>query len=144
MLVFIAFPGGGWAGSTVVTVQDFEKSFEVGTWPESAKVEFSTKWAADGKRSLLIHDGSLASVGDLAVSDWSQYQIWRLHVYVPGESGCVLGLELQDDQTAYHNRHQNNASAPPGESVVDVDIAGDLWRGEVNRPYRGIKTPLNK
>ncbi len=127
-------------------VQDFEGAPEIGTWPETGRATVTTAWAADGTHSLLIAPGTQAAIAALAVTDWSGYQIWRLHVNVPGSHGAVLGLELADTAggKAFHDRHQNSAAAPPGVSVVDVDIAGDLWRGEINRPYRLLKTPLDK
>ncbi len=127
-----------------VTVQDFERPFEVGKWPEDALVEFSRAWSYDGRTSLKLGDESMAAISELAATNWSGYDILRLHVNVPGHKGCALGVEIQDDHTSFHNRHQNNASAPPGESTIDIDIAGDLWRGEVGRPYRDVKTPINK
>jgi hypothetical protein len=128
----------------VVVLQDFEGRTSFDTWPDGAKAELSGEWAADGKQSLKIARGTMASIDDLRTHDWSAYQVWRFHVRVPGGEGVSLGLELTDSADGYLNRHQNTASAPPGDSVVEIDIGGALWRGEMNKPYRQLQTPLDK
>jgi len=132
------------AGEEAVTIQDFEKKIEIGTWPPGAKYEFSTDWAADGRQSLKLHAKTMVAISEMSTRDWRPYQVWRFHVKVPGNEGVNIGLELADDVNGYNNRHQNSSSAPPGESVVDIDIGGDLWRGERNKPYREDKTPIHQ
>lgn len=127
-----------------IVIQDFERDLDISPWPEGAKFEYSTKWSADGKRSLFLTRGTMVAISQMATNDWSGYQVWRFHVNVPGDEGVMIGLELADDGPGHLNRHQNSTSAPPGESVVEVDISGDLWRGEVNRAYRLLKTPIDK
>lgn len=128
----------------IVVIQDFEGRVSFNTWPDDAKAELNREWAADGQQSLKIAPGTMVSIDELRTHDWTAYQLWRFHVRVPGNEGVSLGLELTDPANGYLNRHQNSASAPPGESVVEIDIGGDLWRGEMNKPYRQLKTPLDK
>lgn len=128
----------------IVTIQDFEQGKPFDIWPEGAKVEISRDWAADGKQSVKLGKEAMIAITELRVRDWTPYQILRIHARVPGGEGIALGLELADNQGGFLNRHQNAAAAPPGESVIEVDISGDLWRGEVNKPYRLLKTPLDK
>ena len=46
-------------------------------------------------------------------------------------------------RAGFRERHVNGFGLKPGESSVDVDISGGLWRGEENKPYMGkIKTPI--
>lgn len=133
------------AAAESLTIQDFETGFSIGLWPPDApRPEFSTNWAADGHRSLRIHSGTMAAIETMRSHDWSDYQLWRLHVNVPGNEGALIGLEIADNVNGYHNRHQDSASAGPGRSVVTIDIGGNLWRGERNRPYRDNKTPIDK
>lgn len=129
----------------VKVIQGFEGQTKWDVWPpESAKAEAKTDWATEGKQSIFLHKGTMIAVSEMATHDWSEYQVWRFHVRVPGTEGVALGLELGDKEPGNLNRMQTAASAPPGESVVTVDISGDLWRGEVNKPYRLVKTPLDK
>ena len=136
--------GGAYSGEEAVTIQDLETRFDVGTWPPGAKYEFSTDWAADGRQSLKLHAGTMVAIDRMTTKNWQPYQVWRFHVKVPGNEGVNIGLELADEVGGYNNRHQNSSSAPPGESVVDIDIGGDLWRGERNKPYRENKTPIHQ
>lgn len=140
------------AGATItiaaeesIVIQDFEKSFDLSAWPpDTGKVEFSADWAANGKKSLKIYKGTMAAISDITTHDWSAYQVWRIHVRNPGKEGVNIGIELADEVNGYNNRHQNSASAVPGDSVIEIDIGGDLWRGERNKPYRENKTPIHK
>jgi len=145
LALLAAFPSRSACADETITLQDFETGLEINTWPpEAARPEFSTNWTADGSRSLLIHGDTMAAIDAMTTRDWSPYQLWRLHVNVPGNEGVVIGLEIADNVGGYHNRHQNSASAAPGESVVTVDVGGNLWRGERNRPYRDKKSPIDK
>lgn len=131
------------AGENVLTLQDFETTFQLTPWPENAKLEFSAEWAADGKQSLKLFKGTMAAIDQLKTKDWSAYQQLRVHVKVPGTTGAVLGFELADDVNGYLNRHQQVRSAPAGVSVVTLDISGALWRGESNNPNRLDKSPMH-
>jgi hypothetical protein len=130
----------------VAVVQDFEGRVSVKRWPHDAKgnVGQSTTWSADGKRSLEIAPGAMASFTDLATSDWTGYTVLRFTAHNPGERTAALGFEIQDDHQALHDRHQHSFGAPPGDHVIELDFSGGLWRGEENRPYRGtVKTPID-
>src|SRR5262249_6448738 len=61
----------------------------------------------------------------------------RVHVHNPPGRLAIIGFELSDDHDSLHDRHRSAVGAPPGESTIDIDLSGDLWRGEENRPYRG-------
>lgn len=126
-------------------VQDFEGAVELNPWPAGKRLEFSSEWKVDGERSVRLYDGVFFAFSKLAVKDWTGFDLLRIHTFVPGDKGVVTAVELTDRHRAFHNRHQNQASAAPGEGVIELDISGDLWRGEVNRPYRGnVKTPIEK
>ncbi len=147
MLAVLLAAGGFVRGEDleVKLIQGFEGQAQFDVWPpESAKAEARTDWVTEGKQSLLLKRGTMIAVSEMATHDWSAYQVWRFHVRVPGTEGVALGVELADKEPGNLNRMQGTASAPPGDSVVDVDIAGDLWRGEINKPYRLVKTPLDK
>jgi hypothetical protein len=129
------------------TVQDFEKPIKLGKWPMNAPAEpvLSSEWATDGKQSLKIEPGLLAHFQELAERDWTPYSMLRLHVRNTGAKTATLLLELQDEHRESHERHWNEIGVPPGDQVVDFDIAGALWRGTEDFPYRGeVKTPINK
>jgi len=126
-------------------IQDFEGNVSLTPWPAKGKLEFATDWKADGKRSVRIYKNTFYAFSELKIKNWTPYQVLRIHTYVPGDKGVEASLEIADHGRGYLNRHQNAGSAPPGESVIDIDISGNLWRGEVNRPYRGsVKKPINK
>ncbi len=127
-------------------VQDFEHGISLKKWPRDAKgkAQTSEAWSADGKRSLEIGPGLMVSFGDLALSDWTTYGVLRFTTHNPGARTAPLGLEIQDDHDALHDRHQHSFGAPPGDRVIELFFGGGLWRGEENRPYRGsVKTPID-
>lgn len=127
-------------------VQDFEGRAGLGKWPKESAgvVELSTDWKADGKASLRIDPGLLATVGSLHRSDFRGYDALRLHVHNPSSSLAAVGFEISDDNDTLYDRHQSTFGAPPGDSTIDIDLSGDLWRGEEGRPYRGpTKTPID-
>ena len=127
-------------------VQDFEGRAGLSKWPRDAlgAVETSTEWKADGEASLRIDPGLLASIGALRRSDFRGHDALRVHVHNTSERLAPLGFELVDDNDTLYDRHKNAFGAPPGDSVLEIDLTGDLWRGEENRPYRGpTKTPID-
>ncbi|MFT3767015.1 MAG: hypothetical protein QM820_16075 [Minicystis sp.] len=129
----------------VSVVQDFERDIGIKRWPKDGggKVGVSTVWSADGKRSLEIGPGLMASFTDLQRSDWTGYALLRFTVHNPSPRTAALGLEIQDEHEAFDDRHQHSFGAPPGDHVIELDFSGGLWRGEENRPYRGkVKTPI--
>ncbi|HTL52842.1 MAG TPA: hypothetical protein VL860_09730 [Planctomycetota bacterium] len=142
-LGLVSFTAAAQAGDEAATIQDFEKQFPFTPWPETGKAEFSGDYHSDGKQSLLIHKGTMIAFDELALKDWSAYQELRLHIKAPADKGVVIGFEIADDVGGYLNRHQNMRSAPPGESVVKLDIGGGLWRGEVNHPNRADKSNIH-
>src|SRR5690349_7853261 len=83
--MFAASPAFAQTKEPATLLQDFEGKVEVGHWPEAAHPEISTDWAADGKHSLKIRKGELASIQDMVTHDWSGYQVWRFHCHVPGK-----------------------------------------------------------
>jgi hypothetical protein len=127
-------------------VQDFEGGAGLKKWPRDAPgaVEISTAWKADGEASLRIDPGLLASIGKLKRHDFRGYDALRVHVHNPSDRLAPLGFELVDGHDNLHDRHKNAFGAPPGDSVLEIDLTGDLWRGEENRPFRGpTKTPID-
>ena len=130
----------------IVVLQDFEGACSVSSWPPDAagRAGISRTWAASGKHSLAIDPGVMATIRDLTESDWTGYSELRFVVHNPGATTLMLGLELQDQHEAFHERHQESLGVPPGDHTLTVDITGALFRGEENRPYRGrIKTPID-
>ena len=129
----------------VAIVQDFERDITIKRWPKDAsgRAALSTAWSADGKRSLEIGPGVMAAFSDLRTADWSGYAALRFTVHNPGSMTAGIGLEIQDEHSAFADRHQHSFGAPPGDHVITLDFSGGLWRGEENRPYRGkVKTPI--
>ena len=127
-------------------VQDFETDFEINKWPgdKPGAVAFSTEWKSDGKRSMKIDAGLMTAIGTLKLADWTGYSVLRVHANNPTGQTVTVGFELQDQNTTYHERHQNEFGLLAGEHVIELDMAGGLWRGEQNAPYRGkIKTPID-
>ena len=127
-------------------VQDFEQAFEINKWPtdHAGEIAFSRDWKADGAQSLRIDAGLVAALEVLKLTDWRGYTVLRLHLYNPSDTAVPIGFELQDQHKSFPNRHQNAFGVAAGESVIDMDISGGLWRGEENRPYLGsIKTPID-
>ena len=127
-------------------MQDFERRVSLTKWPRDAAgdVDRSKDWAADGERSLRIDPGLLASTDSLLRTDFRGFDALRVHLHNPSDRLTTVGFELQDDNETLYDRHRSAFGAAPGDSVVDIDISGALWRGEENRPFRGpAKTPLD-
>lgn len=127
-------------------VQDFEGRAGLKKWPRDApgEVEISTDWKADGEASLRIDPGLLATIGTLRRHDLRGFDALRVHVHNTSDRVAPIGFELTDRNDALHDRHKSAFGAPPGDSVLEIDLTGDLWRGEENRPYRGpTKTPID-
>jgi hypothetical protein len=130
----------------VLSVQGFERGLYVKRWPRdgNGKAEPSGDWSAEGKRSLMIGPGMMASFTDLEVDDWTGYGVLRFTVHNPSPRTAPLGLEIQDEHDDHYDRHQHSFGALPGDHVIELDFSGGLWRGEENRPYRGsVKTPID-
>ncbi len=128
-------------------VQDFETDITLGKWPQDApqSPELSSAWKVSGNRSLMVPGGLSAAFDSLDEHDWSKYDTLRLHFRNDNTTTSAIELDLQDDAKEFHNRHHHEGGAVPGESTVDFDISGDLWRGNEDFPYRGeVKTPLDK
>lgn len=130
----------------VAVVQDFEREPAIKRWPKDGPglAAVSTEWSADGGRSLRLDAGMMGSFKDLALSDWSAYGALRFTVHNPGPATVGLGFEVQDEYDGFDDRHQHSFGAPPGDTRIELDFSGGLWRGEENRPYRGkAKGPLD-
>lgn len=139
-------PGCRCEDTTSPLVQDFEGSAGLKKWPRDApgEVVIATDWRADGERSLRIDPGLLAVVGSLRRGDFRGFDALRLHVHNPSERLAPIGFELADDHDSLYDRHKSAFGAPPGDAVIEIDLSGDLFRGEENRPYRGpTKTPID-
>jgi hypothetical protein len=133
-------------GAERAVVQDFETSPRIKKWPKDGPGEavIATDWKASGERSLRIDPGVMASFSELAVADWTPFSLLRIHVHNAGRETQELGLELQDQHDDFAERFQSSFGVVPGDQTLELDIAGGLWRGEQNRPYRGaIKAPLD-
>ena len=147
LALFLSLSLAAWASAAdkSATVQDFEQQFEVNKWGEApGEVAFSSDWKSDGKRSLRIDAGLMTAIDTLSLKDWSGYTHLRMHFHNPGTQTVAIGFELQDQNTAFHERHQNGFGIQPGDSVIEFSFTGGLWRGEENKPYRGkIKTPID-
>ncbi|NQZ68387.1 MAG: hypothetical protein HRT89_09970, partial [Lentisphaeria bacterium] len=128
-------------------VQDYETDFPLDKWPPNHKgeISFSTQWKKDGKRSLRIDPGLVLASSVFKTRNWKGASYIRLHVYNPNKQKIItVSFELTDHHKRFHERHQNVFGVPPGEKTIDIDVAGGLWRGEENRPYKGkIKTPID-
>lgn len=127
-------------------VQDFEADVPLARWPEENANELGLTrvWQAQGAQSLALGAGVMASFGALETTDWRGYDVLCFTVNNPTGRTVSLGVEVQDQHTAYHERHQNGVGVPGGVQRVEVDISGPLWRGEENHPYRGlVKTPID-
>lgn len=127
-------------------MQDFEGFGGEGKWPRDAPgvVARTTEWRADGEASLRIDPGLVATIDDLRRSDFRGYDALRVRVHNAGSRLAVIGFELSDGEDGLHDRHRTSFGAPPGDSTIDLDLSGGLWRGEENRPYRGKKkTPVD-
>lgn len=127
-------------------VHDFESGAGLKKWPRDAPgaVEISTDWKADGEASLRIDPGLLASIGELRRYDLRGHDALRVHVHNTSDRLAPVGFELIDEHDTLYDRHRSAIGAPPGDSVIEIDLSGDLWRGEENRPYRGpTKTPID-
>jgi hypothetical protein len=143
--VLVAFSFIGRAEETA-TVLDFETDFAINKWPtdRAGEITFSSEWKADGARSLKIDAGLMSALDAMKLKNWSGYTMLRIAVNNPTGQTVAVGFELQDQHTQFHERHQNGFGVQPGESVIELDFSGGLWRGEENKPYRGkIKTPIN-
>ncbi|MBK8259070.1 MAG: hypothetical protein IPK82_41235 [Polyangiaceae bacterium] len=127
-------------------VQNFESDIRITTWPDKApgKVSFSDEWHKDGKRSLRIDPGLLAAFSSFSRSDFQGADALRVHIKNLSEKTAPIGFELSDANNSLYDRHRITVAAVPGESTIDIDLTGNLFRGEENRPYRGpTKTPVN-
>ena len=127
-------------------VQDFEGRGGAGKWPKDAPgvVARATEWKADGEASLRIDPGLVATIDDLRRSDFRGFDALRVRVHNAGSRLAVIGFEVSDGEDGLYDRHRTSFGAPPGDSTVDLDLSGGLWRGEENRPYRGKKkTPVD-
>ncbi|MFO0757465.1 MAG: hypothetical protein U0359_13290 [Byssovorax sp.] len=133
-------------GAESAMVQDFEASPRIKKWPKDGPGEarISTAWKASGERSLEIGPGVMASFSDLLVADFSPFSVLTIAVHNASPETMELGLELQDDHDDFADRFQTTFGVAPGDTTLELDLGGGLWRGEQNRPYRGsIKTPLD-
>ncbi|MEZ4312536.1 MAG: hypothetical protein R3F14_31290 [Polyangiaceae bacterium] len=127
-------------------VQDFEGSPGVTKWPRDApgEVTLSTDWHAGGATSLRIDPGLLAALPDLRRTDLRGFDALRVHLHNPSRELIPFGFELADEHDSLYDRHRVSFGAPPGDTTLDIDLSGDLHRGEENRPFRGpTKTPLS-
>lgn len=127
-------------------VQDFEGRAGLSKWPRDAKgeVAISQDWKSDGASSLRIDPGLLAAIESLLRTDFRGFDALRVHLHNPGDHLVPVGFELSDDHDTLYDRHRSAFGAAPGDSTVDIDLSGDLYRGEENRPFRGpTKTPLD-
>ena len=134
------------ADEKTALIQDFEEPFQITKWPPDhpGSIDFSSEWRVDGERSLKIDAGLMAALSALKRHDWRTYSLLRFRVYNPTQQTVRVGFELQDQHTQFHERHQNGFGVLPGVQVVEMDLAGGLWRGEENRSYRGkIMTPID-
>lgn len=125
----------------VKVVQDFEGNVELNKWPSNrpGDVAFSTEWQKDGKRSVKIDPGLMYCVSQFKTKNWSGFSVLRMHLKNPGDKAVNVGFELQDRHKSFRYRHQGSFGIVPGENVIEMDIAGGLWRGEENAPYKGLK-----
>jgi len=127
-------------------VQDFEQDLELGKWPDNntGLVALSRDWKADGQQSLRIDAGLMATVSKFQLANWQGYSVLRFRVNNVTGKPLTLGIELQDQNTDFRDRHQNSTGVGPGEQTVELDIASGLWRGQEDLPYRGeTKTPID-
>ena len=127
-------------------VQDFEGRGGFGKWPKDAagEVARSTDWKVDGEASLRIDPGLLATIDSLHRTDLRGFDALRVHVRNAGTRLAIVGFELSDHHDGLYDRHRTSFGAPPGDSTVDLDLSGGLWRGEENRPYRGSqRSPID-
>jgi hypothetical protein len=127
-------------------VQDFEQDLALGKWPDNnpGSVTLSSDWKADGRQSLKIDAGLMATISDFKLSNWQGCSVLRFRVNNTTGKALTLGIELQDQNTDFRDRHQNSVGVGPGEQTVELDIASGLWRGQEDLPYRGeIKTPID-
>lgn len=141
-----AHPSAAPRDGETTLAQDFEGSPSVNTWPREASgtAEISDAWHAEGKRSLRVDPGILASLTDLALRDFTGYTTLTFDVHNPGKETARLTFELQDSHETLRDRHQRSLGVTPGDTRVEIDLEGGLWRGEENRPFRGdVKTPLD-
>ncbi|MFC1451717.1 hypothetical protein ACFLSJ_00045 [Verrucomicrobiota bacterium] len=133
-------------GEPSALVADFETPFEINKWPHDhpGEIAFTAEWSAEGRQSLRIDPGLAAALDSLQLRDWRGYTVLRVHVNNPSDKTIPVAFELQDRNKSFPDRHQNGFGVPPGETTVDIDIAGALWRGEENLPYLGpTKTPID-
>lgn len=132
--------------TTSPIVQDFEGGAGLKKWPRDAPgdVALSTEWKADGERSLRVDPGLLATIGSLRRHDFRGFDALRLRVHNPSDRLAPIGFELTDEHDGLYDRHRDTFGAPPGDHDVEIDLSGDLWRGEESRPYRGpTKAPID-
>ena len=130
----------------VLLIQDFEKAIKVDKWPGNipGQVAIVGEWQSDGKKSLKVDAGLMATLDKFKTKNWKQYDKLRVHFNNTGETAATIGYEITDKHGSFRERHRSGFGLAAGLSTVDIDISGALWRGEENKPYLGkIKTPLD-
>ncbi|HYF51899.1 MAG TPA: hypothetical protein VEJ63_20995 [Planctomycetota bacterium] len=127
------------------TVLDFETALNINKWPEDKPGEIKTtdEWQTEGAKSLKIDAGLMAAITELKLKNWNDYSLLRFRFKNTTDQTVIVGFELQDENTTFHDRHQNGFGVPPGEHTIELFFTGGLWRGEENKPYRKLKTPIN-
>ncbi len=129
----------------VLLIADFEKAIKVDKWPgeRPGDVKITNEWKSDGSKSLKIDPGLMATIFKFKTNNWKGYDTLRMHFNNTSDTASTMGFEIRDRHSGFRERHANGFGVKAGESVVDLDISGGLWRGEENKPYMGkIKTPI--
>ncbi len=128
-------------------VQDFEGNIEINKWPPKnpGTVTLSSDWKKDGMHSIKIDPGLMFCISQFKTQNWTGFSILRIYLKNPGDQAVNVGFELQDRHTSFRYRHQNSFGVVPGESAIEMDVGGGLWRGEQNAPFRGLpnKNPID-
>ena len=128
-----------------LVIQDFEKDVPVDKWPGNiaGDVKITSEWQKDGSKGLKIDPKLMFSLSTFKTRNWKAYDILRVHFNNTGASAATVGFEIRDKHNGFRERHSSGFGVKAGESSVDIDISGALWRGEENKPYLGkIKTPM--
>jgi hypothetical protein len=98
-LITISFFGIVATGAEkAVSLQDMEGKMHIAPWPEDRKLEISTEWAADGKKSLRLFLGTATAFAqnDMKVTDWRPYNVMRMVVNNPTTTAVGFGVEFRD------------------------------------------------